>query len=263
MEQLRQVLSDESDFLEDLAETELLALDRPSQVARVENFAAQSSNDRRWHHADFARLHSALARRVIALSMKRKEIEVSFERVAQIFSMITAGVPNAVSLNATWDFRVDASGDALWQDKTTLPDVSFAPVAVKIPGETILAALGLMLRVEDLSTDSSENSSELLFPVSTAMTALVDISRLDLPLVVRAQLPGDLIQPFGMAERVKLKKYLRTRGMGRASSAKLFIADRGEIVWIPGVGLSERLRASGRPTHRFTLTSISDQSALA
>jgi len=263
MEQLRQVISDESDFLERLAETELLALDRPSEVGRVANFAAQSSNDRRWRHTDFARLHTALARRVIALSMRRKEIEVSFERVGEILSMIEAGAPNAVSLNSTWDFRVDASGDALWQDKTTLPDVSFDDVAVKIPGVTIVAALGLILHVEALPPDLSESSSELLFPVSTAMTALVDISRLELPLVVRNQLPGDLIQPFGMVEHVKLKKYLRTRGNGRASSAKLFIADQGEIVWIPGVGLSERLRASGRPTHRFTLTSISDQIALA
>ena len=179
--------------------------------------------------------------------MRRKEIEVSFERVGEILSMIEAGAPNAVSLNSTWDFRVDASGDALWQDKTTLPDVSFDDVAVKIPGVTIVAALGLILHVEALPPDLSESSSELLFPVSTAMTALVDISRLELPLVVRNQLPGDLIQPFGTGRAREAQEVPPHERERRASSAKLFIADQGEIVWIPGVGLSERLRASGLP----------------
>ena len=69
---------------------------------------------------------------------------------------------------------------------------------------------------------------------------------------------GDIIQPFGMENSVRLKKYLHTH-KGEAEEnlpefqrdlrTVIVVADQKEVLWVPGFGLSERLRARRKPTY--------------
>lgn len=60
---------------------------------------------------------------------------------------------------------------------------------------------------------------------------------------LRHRLPGDFIQPFGMAHRKTLQDYLVDQKIDRPFRDHLPLLSRGsEVLWVVGVGASERLR---------------------
>jgi hypothetical protein len=134
----------------------------------------------------------------------------------------------------------------------------------------------------------------MCFPEAHAFEALVDLRSTKSPLTLRNRRPGDVIQPFGMQTRVRLKKYLHTHLNrqeldafddfsttfgeddqapttqaqnqstgpkcpleGRLPVGSVVIADQDEIIWVPGVGLSEKARVKDEPTHRIQWIKIS------
>jgi hypothetical protein len=129
---------------------------------------------------------------------------------------------------------------------------------------TILPAIAHALRVQELV---DEKVAEKKFPGAQELEALVDLSAVERPLYLRQRREGDFIQPFGMKERVKLKKYLHTherqseRHLNDLHGILLAYAD--EVLWIPGVGLSERLRVREQPSHRLTWVAIDQTTGLA
>src|SRR5262249_49783091 len=108
-------------------------------------------------------------------------------------------------------------------------------------------AFGKALRVEEFRTDDAAD-----FPPAHALKALVDLSLITGPLYLRPRSPGDVIQPFGMTALVKLKKYLHTHKPGNPAPSDLLLANHEEVLWIPGVGLSHKLRVRTLPTHKLS-----------
>jgi len=56
-----------------------------------------------------------------------------------------------------------------------------------------------------------------------------------------------------MSGTVKHKKFLHTRKCNSELSDDVLLANAEEVLWVPGVGLSERLRVVDRATHRLSL----------
>ena len=89
-----------------------------------------------------------------------------------------------------------------------------------------------------------------VFPNSSANFAYVDLSEVKFPLRVRSRKDGDVIVPFGMRGSMKLKKYLNSKGVSRHRRDDiLLLCDDNEILWVAGVGLSNKIGVKDKPTH--------------
>ena len=76
------------------------------------------------------------------------------------------------------------------------------------------------------------------------------MSKLHFPLVLRTRNPGDIIQPFGMEGKMKLKKYFINKAIPRYKRDTIpLLAYGDEVLWVIGVGISEKLRVENKPTH--------------
>lgn len=95
-----------------------------------------------------------------------------------------------------------------------------------------------------------EGESISTYPKETENTVLADMSKLTFPLVLRTRNPGDIIQPFGMSGKMKLKKYFINKGIPRYKRDTIpLLAYGDEILWVIGVGISQKLKVNNKPTH--------------
>lgn len=89
-----------------------------------------------------------------------------------------------------------------------------------------------------------------IFPEATANFAYVDLSNIKLPLTLRTRRDGDIINPFGMSGSMKLKKYMNSKGVNRHKRDEILIlANEDEVLWVVGVGLSNKIGVAKTPTH--------------
>ena len=89
-----------------------------------------------------------------------------------------------------------------------------------------------------------------IFPEAASNFAYVDLSKVKLPLFVRNRKEGDVINPFGMSGTMKLKKYLNSKGVSRHRRDDLILlTNEEEVLWVVGVGLSNKIGVSRVPTH--------------
>lgn len=256
IENMRQLLADDEELLKALC---------LSQISEVEGKSANS-----WQLAKLNPLSTALKRRMFAQAMKSRGIEVSFERVEKLVTM-TAGnnevdldysnpEKRAISLNERWDVVI-RKDYLMFVDKEEAKETSSVvgePIPVRVPGMTIVAPLNKAMFVEAL--EGAERKPKK-FPSEDSFEAIVSLEKVKGPFVLRERQPGDYIQPFGMQETVKLKKYLHTHKPEEEEPTpgkrKLFVLAIGEeVLWVPGVGISEKLRVTGQATHCLKLLDI-------
>lgn len=92
------------------------------------------------------------------------------------------------------------------------------------------------------------------FPNDVAYTIYADFSKINEPVYLRTRRPGDKIQPFGMQQKVRLKKYFINKGVPEYKRDIIpLLATDSEILWAVGVGISELLRVYDIPTHTITI----------
>lgn len=95
-----------------------------------------------------------------------------------------------------------------------------------------------------------ESKDVFLFPEATANFAYVDLSKIKFPLTLRYRKDGDIINPFGMSGTMKLKKYMNAKGVNRHKRDEILIlANNEEVLWVVGVGLSNKIAVFTTPTH--------------
>ncbi len=217
----------------------------------------------RWDLRRFLSLPEAIRGRVLARSLEARAVAVTFERVQRLLDICNEPRGGALSLNGVWDLRVEG-GSILWIDKSVPPDSPPAlEVQVRIPGTTPVLGVGRALRVKRWET--AENSAPPPFPDQRSLEAVVDLSAASLPLVVRNRRPGDRFRPFGTGRQVKLKKFLhnhKVKGCSEDEFARaVVLADQEEVLWVPGVALSDKLRVTGRPTHGLAWLALAGDDA--
>lgn len=241
IERLRESIVIDEDYL-DLCTEEFLA-----KLGRVDSGE--------WDAALLGAAHPALQRRALARAFECRSIEVSFERVEAVLNMMANpfSSEHRISLNHRWDASL-SSNRLSWIDKESIPyEVNFGPVNLKVPGKTMLLQRGQVFRAELWTGAVPEK-----FPERTEMEAVVDLSCIVGQLVIRESAANDRITPLGMTQSVNLKKYLRTHRAAKPIRLQTtVIADDNEVLWVPGVGMSETIRVRAKPTHHLSLSAIS------
>lgn len=91
------------------------------------------------------------------------------------------------------------------------------------------------------------------FPPENANIAYVRLDNLS-NLTVRTRRKGDFISPFGMKGTMKLKKYLNAKGvLKHERDGLVLLCKDSEVLWVVGVGLSDKLKVVNKPTHVIQL----------
>lgn len=125
----------------------------------------------------------------------------------------------------------------------SLPKESIEEVIIDSEGEYLVGGKKFIVKpyVEE---------EVFIFPESTANFVYVDLSNINLPMVVRSRKEGDTINPFGMSGSMKLKKFLNSKGVNRHKRDDILIlANKDEVLWAVGVGISNKVAVVDKPTH--------------
>ena len=116
-----------------------------------------------------------------------------------------------------------------WRAMRTQERVHLLPPTPSVPALCIKD-----LRVEENAHGTGDGKTRQTVPAEILSSA-----------VLRTRMPGDWITPFGMRGRMKLKDYMISRGVDRPfRGAWPLLCVGSEVIWVIGVGASERLRAS-------------------
>lgn len=96
---------------------------------------------------------------------------------------------------------------------------------------------------------------DFTFPKETDDYAYVSFDSVGLrDLTLRTRRDGDFITPFGMVGKMKLKKYLNSKGVSQHEKDDLILLCKDqEVFWVAGVGLSNKLKVVNEPTHVLRL----------
>jgi len=199
----------------------------------------------------------ALQRRVVAEALIRRDVAVSFSRIQDILALNEKH--NYLNLNENW--RIKLSQDKLiWQKirkKNAHDEVNnLTPIVIKVPGINPVEQLGMALYIEPFAKAKHLTADE----------ALVDLSNVKPPLILRLRQPGDLIKPLGMMQTIKLKKYLHTHKSIKAANvfahAGILLADQEEVLWLAGGGLSDKIKVTSNPSHSLRWSKLKDLSPI-
>lgn len=104
----------------------------------------------------------------------------------------------------------------------------------------------------EITTYAGENIET--FPQDNSYTAYVDLNGIDLDFVLRTRHDGDIINPLGMSGSMKLKKYLISKSVPQHKKDDLILLCKdNEILWVAGLGLSNKIHVTDKPTHKLVL----------
>jgi tRNA(Ile)-lysidine synthase len=167
--------------------------------------------------------------------------DVDFAAIERVLAFLAEG--NEGVCEVVGNLRVFGEGARFWlaEKESDLPtdewpQVDISPIRWGV-GETVPLRAGWRLRAEPVTAPG---------PVPAGPDrAWVDARGLT-PLTVRRRRPGDVFQPLGMDQPVKLSDFfINEKIPRRARDFWPLVCAGEEIVWIPGVRLGERFRVRG------------------
>lgn len=199
----------------------------------------------------------ALQRRIFWQGLKQRSIEISYKRISQLIALISELPESKQHLNLNRDWQIKRIKDRLYWKKCQqfINIADFKPLPLKIPSKNVLPILNCQLNIDTWQDGQSILSfRNSLQAGSDEKNVLVDLSKIETPLVLRQRQAGDIIQPLGMPHTVKLKKYLHTHKSINALPFKpqIVLADAREVLWLPGIGLSEKIKVTAKASHILT-----------
>lgn len=88
--------------------------------------------------------------------------------------------------------------------------------------------------------------------------AIIDLSNINTnKLVIRTRRDGDIMQPLGTQGKMKLKKYLMAKNIpAHKRDSLILLAYEKEVLWVAGVGLSDKIKTVDVPTHHIKIKKI-------
>lgn len=166
--------------------------------------------------------HPALQRRALRMYARQKEIALEFAHVEQLLSLLDQENGTAVNLPGGWQgVKSETRLHLLAPQRQEQGLYSF---------DQLLMAPWTGEMVDGRSSQTI--SAELLNKCE-----------------VRSRRSGDFIQPFGMRGTQKIKDYMSARGIDPPfRSSWPLLCCGSEVIWVIGVGASEKLRTSAQDT---------------
>ena len=227
------ILSLENDYMKSAAET----------VLRQCQFASDG-NELRLDIGKFRACHPALQRRVakmLLLKLTPAEKGIGFRHIGSVMNLVNGDNPSG-TLDLPYGIQVRRDYELLIfagkKGEGSAPENSFL-YPVSIPGVLTLPQWNVTFRFE-----LSEGPGQEAYGADPNRVYM-DYDKISFPLAVRSMEPGDRIQPFGMIGRKKISDVLIDLKISRFRRSRLaLLVDRDEVLWVPGIKLSEKVRTT-------------------
>ena len=218
------------------------------------NIKNQITFENKWLTQNFLILNGAAKQHFVYKLLLDNNIEPSFSKIQEIINFIED------NQNSKTGKTLSASGEKVLfvshkytyfigsEDTGKIEDV----IAIDKEGSYILGGTYKL-------TIEKNNEKIDKFPKNTSFTAYADLSKTGFPLILRTRRNGDIIQPFGMQGRMKLKKYFINKNIPEHERSRIMLLCRdNEVLWAAGFGLSEKLRAGNTPEYKLTLEMLNN-----
>lgn len=220
----------------------------------MNNIENQITVGDKWLTQNFLILNSAIKQHFIYKLLLDNDIEPGFAKIQELINFIS-------------DNHVSKSGKTLSVSGRKSLFVSHkytyfidADKIVKISGEVEITGNGKFILEDKYKFSIKENSEDIKkFPKSSSNKAYIDLNDIEFPLTLRTRRNGDIIQPFGMEGKMKLKKYFINKKIPEHDRDSIILLCKGkEVLWAVGIGLSEKLRAKEKPGYKIKLEKINN-----
>lgn len=200
---------------------------------------------------EFLKLSEALQRKILYDFLIKNNLDFNYEKVKSILTFIkeSSSLKSGNTLSVGKNAWLFASSSEIIIINSIKAEESLIIMPFNPEGETNFHSLGLLVK-----SSVWKGQAPKKFPKETELKAYIDLSSVKTPLFLRTRRAGDIIQPFGMKEKTKLKKYLINKGIPEFERDKLLLlANEEEVLWVVGVGMSELLRVNNIPTHEIEI----------
>jgi tRNA(Ile)-lysidine synthase len=198
--------------------------------------------------SEYKKLSSAVKKRFIHEYLQMFDLDYDYKRINDIYDFIEYNIykrnGNTLSLaSALWLYVDEKCIETIPRQKSFFAKQNMQEV--KVPAEGVYKFSNKTITLKKYL-----EKDVFVFPDSTSNFVYVDLSSIKFPLTIRTRRDGDTINPFGMHGNMKLKKYLNSKGVSKHNRDEvLLLANDTEVLWVVGVGLSNKIGVSQTPTH--------------
>lgn len=120
---------------------------------------------------------------------------------------------------------------------TSLKPSKINECPLNIPGQTVLRDAGIVIEA------SLSDINEIDDYGDGKRFAIVDLDKLQLPLIIRGRVSGDFFYPFGLGRRKKLQDFFVDEKIPRDERDKIpLLTSANNIVWVIGYRLDDRYK---------------------
>lgn len=195
---------------------------------------------------EYAKLSKPVKFRILHEFVQKLDLDYDYKKINEIYEFIENNITqkNGSTLSL-------ATSLWLYVDNKIIETI---PPKVKKNSENINVIIDDLgeyyIGDKKLTIKKYEEKELFVFPEATSNFVYVDLSKIKMPLTIRTRQDGDMISPFGMSGSMKLKKYLNSKCIPRHNRDNLLLlTDKKEILWVIGVGISNKIGVVDTPTH--------------
>ncbi|MFH0703221.1 MAG: tRNA lysidine(34) synthetase TilS [bacterium] len=196
---------------------------------------------------EFLNMPAPAQKRVLLDFLIYNKIEYNYERIERILNFVeeSSGLKSGNTLSIAKDCWLFVSSQIIKIIHSIKAETTKTSVLIKLDKEIYHPDFDKIIKIIPWQGEIPEK-----YPKESSNIIYVDLDKLNKPIYFRSRQIGDKIQPFGMKQKMKFKKYLINKGIPEHERDNLpLLAMNSEILWAVGVGISELLRVKDIPTH--------------
>lgn len=220
----------------------------------MENIEKQITIGNKWLTQNFLILNSAIKQHFVYKLLVKNELEPSFSKIQELINFISENRNSKTgkTLSITNDLWLFVSHKYTYFIHSDNYEKIEEEVKINTTGEYIIGGK-YKVKIE------KNNEKPEKYPKAITPKAYVDIKQEMFPLTLRTRRNGDIIQPFGMQGKMKLKKYFINKNIPEHDRDKILLLCKDkEVLWAIECGVSEKLRAGDIPQYKLTMEKINN-----
>ncbi len=220
----------------------------------MENIEKQITIGNKWLTQNFLILNSAIKQHFVYKLLVKNELEPSFSKIQELINFISENRNSKTgkTLSITNDLWLFVSHKYTYFIHSDNYEKIEEEVKINTTGEYIIGGK-YKVKIE------KNNEKPEKYPKAITPKAYVDIKQEMFPLTLRTRRNGDIIQPFGMQGKMKLKKYFINKNIPEHDRDKILLLCKDkEVLWAIECGVSEKLRADDVPQYKLTMEKINN-----
>ncbi len=218
----------------------------------MQNIENQITVGDKWLTQNFLILNSAIKQHFVYKLLVNNDIEPSFSKIQEVINFITENQKSKTGKT------LSAANDKWLFVSSKYTYFVYGEHYKKIDDEIVVNGTGsykfggmYKIIIEDY------NEKVEIFPKAVSNTAYVAFNDINFPFTLRTRRNGDIVQPFGMKGRMKLKKYFINKNIPEHDRDKtVLLCKDNEVLWAAGIGLSEKLRTKDLPQYRLKMEKL-------